>query len=135
MEMEAAKGDLFRYAAEKEIKIQEVLLIVQQVLCALEYLHGQNISHNDLKLENVLKFPDSVWKLGGFKYSQQVSNYTGSESQRSAWLSRQKQILAPEFADLLFEKVNLESKDLILDEQKSDMYMIGILLFELIFQI
>jgi len=55
--MEQAEQDLFSYCESSNIDISEIRYNFKQILKALCYLHNEkNITHNDLKLENILVF-------------------------------------------------------------------------------
>ena len=55
IEMELLNGSLKELLAERgEVKVQEAIKILKQVLEALRYIHGEDIIHRDIKPSNVM---------------------------------------------------------------------------------
>lgn len=83
----AAGGDLSRQVkddtANHELSEEVAKLQFYQIIHALAYLHDQNISHRDLKLDNVLKMSKakkSLLKVTDFGLSKKFSNNTVLET-------------------------------------------------------
>lgn len=49
--------------------VEEARSITQQVACAVHHLHSFNIIHMDIKPENILCFPNGVFKISDFGFS------------------------------------------------------------------
>ena len=77
-------GDLFSYLAKGEcltsIPETEALLIVYQILNALNYLHNHGVVHRDLKLDNILLMspePCTRVVLADFGIAKRLQSITG----------------------------------------------------------
>lgn len=65
-----SKGSLYDYVAfQGRMSEQEIYNITRQILEALEFLHTRNISHRDIKLDNIVLTRDFVPKLIDFGLS------------------------------------------------------------------
>uniref|UniRef100_H3D300 non-specific serine/threonine protein kinase n=1 Tax=Tetraodon nigroviridis TaxID=99883 RepID=H3D300_TETNG len=66
-------GDLSRFIRSRRILPERVARrFLQQIACALQFLHERNISHLDLKPQNIL-LCGSVLKLADFGFAQYMS--------------------------------------------------------------
>ncbi|KAK9370174.1 kinase-like domain-containing protein [Lipomyces kononenkoae] len=120
-------GDLFSYLIKGEalgpVPEAEALVIVFQILKALEYLHSKNVAHRDLKLDNILLLsqnPGSRIVLVDFGISKYVVG-----SRRMTTVVGTPEFSAPEvgFADSLRQKNCRSGYDL-----KCDLWSLGIVL-------
>lgn len=98
---------------------QESLEILDQVLAALIYAHRAGIIHRDIKPENVMITADGRVKLGDFGLARAVS--TGNT------LTADANVLMGTVAYLAPEQVQRGIADI-----KSDIYSLGIVLFEML---
>ena len=77
------RKELHRYYKE-----QELVLILKQLVSALSFLQKRNIAHRDIKLENILLFPnnqikeknnnlilDKIYKIGDFGEAKNKIKY------------------------------------------------------------
>jgi len=70
-----ANGKLFDYVVDQPdgcLQEKEARKYFIQLLSALEYLHGQNIVHRDIKLENLLLDDEFNLKVCDFGFSEQL---------------------------------------------------------------
>ena len=70
--MELADTDLFNKMSQiyPEIITPKIMRsYFLQIAKAIEYLHQNEITHNDIKLENILLFQNNIVKLADFGFS------------------------------------------------------------------
>lgn len=102
-----------------QLGAKESLEILDQVLSALIYAHRGGIIHRDIKPENIMITSDGRAKLGDFGLARAVS--TGNT------LTADANVLMGTVAYLAPEQVQRGIADI-----KSDVYSLGIVLFELL---
>lgn len=111
------------------IKIKHLKRYFQGLADALNYLHEKNITHNDIKLENIFLFNKCEnAKLADFGFSRK-DGVKSRKKQLKDWQKRCKETMAPEF----LEAVQSQNMEQILDEKKSDVFMFGVALFSAVF--
>ncbi|XP_071964439.1 serine/threonine-protein kinase ULK3-like [Antedon mediterranea] len=112
-------GDLSKFLATKRALPERVVRrFLQQLASALQFLHSQNISHMDLKPQNLLlsNSYDPVLKVADFGFAQYVEIQINSESLRGSPL-----YMAPEII------INATY------DAKVDLWSVGVILFECLF--
>jgi serine/threonine protein kinase len=102
-----------------QLGAKEALEIINQVLSALTYAHHGGIIHRDIKPENIMITADGRAKLGDFGLARAVS--TGNT------LTADANVLMGTVAYLAPEQVQRGIADV-----KSDIYSLGIVLFEML---
>ena len=102
-----------------QLGAKESLEIIEQVLSALVYAHRAGIIHRDIKPENIMITADGRAKLGDFGLARAVS--TGNT------LTADANVLMGTVAYLAPEQVQRGIAD-----AKSDIYSLGIVLFEML---
>ena len=131
--MDLAEGDWGKeIRRRKELykfyKEEELIIILKQLVSALSFLQKRNIAHRDIKLENILLFPnktkdknnyefDKIYKIGDFgeaknkiKYSEIPNIIRGTDY-----------YMSPE----LLEGVNNKKDFIINNPHKSDVFSLG----------
>lgn len=58
----------------------EILMIFQQIVCAISYLHRNNILHRDIKTANIFLNREGYIKLGDFGISKMLTTRSEAES-------------------------------------------------------
>jgi hypothetical protein len=116
------RKELYKYYTEEEL-----ILILKQLVSALSFLQKGNIAHRDIKLENILLFPnlikdknnglDKLYKIGDFgeaknkiKYSKILNTIRGTDY-----------YMSPE----LLEGVNNQKDFIENNPHKSDVFSLG----------
>jgi serine/threonine-protein kinase len=109
------------YCDQHRLDIEQRLHLFQQVLRAVQYAHGRLVIHRDLKPTNVIVGPDGRAMLLDFG----IANLIASESGESKGRLAQVAALTPDYA----------SPEQIMGGPMtiaSDVYSLGVLLFELL---
>jgi len=109
-------GDLFGLVSQRPFSEKLARTIFKQILSAIKYLHGQDLVHLDLKLENILVDPTEGVKLIDFDACEPVKSGHKSTSNKGSPGYR-----APEVA-----KGNPENLF------AGDVYSLGVVLFILV---
>ena len=83
--------NLLNSMVEVKVRLSEehVLTIIYNLLCALNYLHGSNIMHRDLKPGNILINKDCEIKICDFGLSRSVPD--GLSTEDNIWSVCEKQ--------------------------------------------
>jgi serine/threonine protein kinase len=83
IEMEYADaGTLAEFLSQLSAPLQEyeILLIFRQIVCAISYLHENNILHRDIKTDNIFLNKEGYIKVGDFGISKMLTTKREAES-------------------------------------------------------
>ena len=107
---------------EKKIdyKETELIHIIKQLIDVLSFLQKQNISHRDIKPQNILVFKNNVYKLADFGEAKQLENMTINLACNS--LRGTELYMSP----LLFNGLRTGQVDIRHNVFKSDVYSFGL---------
>ncbi|TSK38389.1 Serine/threonine-protein kinase ULK3 [Bagarius yarrelli] len=109
-------GDLSRFIRSRRILPERVArLFLQQMACALKFLHEKNISHLDLKPQNIL-LSGTVLKLADFGFAQYMSPWDEKSSLRGSPLYMAPEIVCQRQYDA-----------------RVDLWSVGVILYEALF--
>ncbi|KAI5097963.1 serine/threonine-protein kinase ULK3, partial [Silurus meridionalis] len=109
-------GDLSRFIRSRRILPERVArLFLQQMACALKFLHERNISHLDLKPQNIL-LSGNVLKLADFGFAQYMSPWDEQSSLRGSPLYMAPEIVCRRQYDA-----------------RVDLWSVGVILYEALF--
>ncbi|OHS98485.1 CAMK family protein kinase [Tritrichomonas foetus] len=121
-------GSLSNYL-EKGVKfnIEIIGSIFKQIIEALSYIHSQKYTHQDIKPRNILLFSDGVAKITDFGISHSFQSLDMMNAGTPAYQ-------APETFDALdsFDEEDENFAENLIDPIKSDVYSLGVSLFECI---
>lgn len=125
--MEVSKTDW-----EKEIKShtdkqlyyteKELMNILYQLTSALSFLQKENVSHRDIKPQNVLIFKNDVYKIADFGEAKEISKM--SQGKQINTLRGTELYMSP----LLFNGLKTNQLDIKHNLFKSDVYSLGLCL-------
>ena len=86
------------------LSLGTVQVYTRQILLGLEYLHGKEVVHRDIKGENILVDQNGNCKLGDFGASKIISE-TSSAAQISSGLRGTILFFAPEVCAKIDQKI------------------------------
>jgi len=121
--MEYIQGDELRSLMQDRfvLKVTDIISIMSQVLLGLGYAHSLNVIHRDLKPGNILLLPEKKVKIMDFGIAKITGDYTlTGDSTKPGRIIGTPNYMSPE---------QLVGKDI---NQRSDLYAIGLVLFELL---
>ena len=110
-------GNIFRLLRETKVQEDMIIPIISSVLAAVFFFHEMEIVHREIKPENVLWNKHLEFKLSDFGFSAGYSEKTGRKT-----MCGTTEYMAPEI---------IENQ---LQNDKVDVWCIGILLYELVHQ-
>lgn len=101
---------------------EDALLVFQQVVRGLKYLHSKELIHRDLKPENILFANDCTVKIGDFGLVTSITNPNGAIMKRTVGKGTWS-YMSP-------EQGNQKTYD-----EKTDIFPLGLICFELLWEI
>ncbi len=101
----------------KFIEVENINQWFYQIICAVEYMHEQGITHRDIKHANILLDSDSQIKLAGLG----ISTYLGDEVRKMISENDAMKCMAPE----------VKNDSAKINWFKADVWSLGIVLLEL----
>jgi serine/threonine protein kinase len=70
--MEFADGGNLIQKMQEKLNEEQILIILAQILEALQYIHSKSIVHQDLKPENILFLKNGQLKIADFGFAKYV---------------------------------------------------------------
>ena len=97
-------------------KEEEIINIIRQVVSALAYLQKKNITHRDIKPQNILLFKQNIFKVADLGEAKNAENKSQKMTLRGSEL-----YMSP----LLYERYKNNRKDVLHNPYKSDVFSLG----------
>ena len=119
--MELAKNDWNmeikrRMLAKKYYKENEIIDILKQIIKGFLFLQSNNIAHRDIKPQNILLFPNNVYKIADFGEAKNIKNIEQQSTLRGSQL-----YMSP----VLYKGYKFNQKNVIHNPYKSDVFSLG----------
>ena len=105
-----------RIINKKPYKEQEIINILKQIVSGLVYLQKRNISHRDIKPQNILLFNGNIYKIADLGEAKNINNNDGHMTLRGSEL-----YMSPS----LYERHKCNKKDAFHNAFKSDVFSLG----------
>ena len=137
IQMEFCQKDTLRSRIEKGIEHEnEIWRYMEQILKALSYIHSMGLLHRDLKPANIFLDKDFNVKLGDFGLAQEVSkskillaHEEGEELKNPSLMKKISEGMSMGIGTFFYMSPEQESQKNY--NQKTDMFSLGIILFEM----
>lgn len=71
--MELAESSLEKEISKGELATQNKIDIIKMILKGLAFIHSKGFLHRDIKPQNILKFPDGIYKLTDFGLAKNIN--------------------------------------------------------------
>ena len=98
----------------------EIVNILEQVVKGLLYLQKKNIAHRDIKPQNVLVFPNNIYKIADLGEAKTIININDQSTLRGSQL-----YMSP----ALYQGYKYSKPNILHNPYKSDMFSLGYCFF------
>jgi hypothetical protein len=105
-----------RIIAKKFYKENELIDILNQIIEGLLFLQEKNIAHRDIKPQNILLFPNNVYKIADFGEAKNIKNISQQSTLRGSEL-----YMSPS----LYKGYKFNQKNVLHNPYKSDVFSLG----------
>ena len=105
-----------RIKAKKFYKESEIISILKQVVKGLSFLQKNKIAHRDVKPQNILIFPNNIYKIADFGEADNIDNIENALTLRGSEL-----YMSP----ILYEGHKHCHKKIVHNPYKSDVFSLG----------
>ena len=105
-----------RMLAKKYYKEKEIIDILKQIIKGFLFLQEKNIAHRDIKPQNILLFPNNVYKIADFGEAKNIKNIAQQSTLRGSEL-----YMSP----VLYKGYKFNQKNVLHNPYKSDVFSLG----------
>ena len=105
-----------RIIAKKYYKEYELIHLLKQIIKGFLFLQDKNIVHRDIKPQNILLFPNNVYKIADFGEAKFIKNIAEQSTLRGSEL-----YMSP----LLYKGYKFNQKNVLHNPFKSDVFSLG----------
>jgi len=105
-----------RMIAKKYYKEYEIVEILKQIIKGFLFLQDKDISHRDIKPQNILLFPNNVYKIADFGEAKNIKNIAQQSTLRGSEL-----YMSP----VLYKGYKFNKKNIVHNPYKSDVFSLG----------
>ena len=105
-----------RFLAKKYYKEKEIIILLKQIIKGFLYLQDKNIAHRDIKPQNILLFPNNIYKIADFGEAKFIKNIKEQSTLRGSEL-----FMSP----LLYKGYKYNQKNVLHNPFKSDVFSLG----------
>ena len=105
-----------RILAKKYYKENEIVHILKQIIKGFLFLQDKDIVHRDVKPQNILLFPNNVYKIADFGEAKNIKNIAQQSTLRGSEL-----YMSP----VLYKGYKFNQKNIMHNPYKSDVFSLG----------
>ena len=105
-----------RMLAKRYYKEYELINMLKQIIKGFLYLQEKNIAHRDIKPQNILLFPNNIYKIADFGEAKFIKNIAEQSTLRGSEL-----FMSP----LLYKGYKFNQKNVLHNPFKSDVFSLG----------
>ena len=105
-----------RMLAKKYYKENEIVDILKQIIKGFLFLQEKNIAHRDIKPQNILLFPNNIYKIADFGEAKNIKNIAQQNTLRGSEL-----YMSP----VLYKGYKFNKKNVMHNPYKSDVFSLG----------